>query len=912
MKKSFLIFFLILLSGWARAAFDDGDGTSSDPYLVSTAAQLNDVRNYLSSYFLQTADIDLSAYSTDPGWVPIGDATTKFTGSYDGGGHKIKKLYINRTGVQYQGLFGYTSSATIKNLGVEVNIYSNTTNVGGLAGYAKATNISKCYTKGSIIGYNYTAGLIGQAVGSPAFSQGLNGPESVLMTLTDCYSRASVSGNYYVGGIIGDASQITFTNCYATGDVYSSQATTKGGLVGRSLSTGTVTSCYWDTETSGLAVSAIGTGKTTAEMKTQATFTNWNFSVSPIIWNIDSDNSGYPHLNWQVFTHNKYYVKKSGNDANAGTSWGAAFLTFQKALATATGGDQIWIAAGTYKPSVEVGGTGARYAAFQMIDEVEIYGGFSGSESSVSERANFGMGLANETILSGDLNGNDNYAVTPWTGTGENCYRVIYDKNLLTRLTPAAILDGFTVKGGWGNQYGGGMIVEDCSPTLRNLIVINNHTYAGGGGIYTWRGTTKCSPVLINCLFVNNLSNSGAGVWNRASSPVFSNVTIANNAATADGGGMWNGMGAAPVLNNCLIWGNTGGSSSTGKQLYADGTITLNYSCYSNAANDNYGTMAATSCITTDPQFADAVAKDYRIAGNSPCADAGNDVYNILTTDIRGSGFGRKLLKTDANSTGTIDMGAYEYKSGIDPPTPCINPTTCGTIAENQTGSNPFDPAAFTSTAAPTGYSGTLEYKWQVSTASSSTGFSEIASSNAETYNPGPITQTSWYKRIAHVSCKADWTGAVESNVLTMTVMPTLTWNGSVSTNWNTAANWNLSTVPASLNNVIIPDVTNDPVVNQVPGSPAVCNNLMIETGAVLTIASVKALTVNGIVTNSAGISGLVIESGASMIQNGANVSATVKRDITAGASLWHLFISPVTQSIQASASSCFDGAYLD
>jgi hypothetical protein len=123
---------------------------------------------------------------------------------------------------------------------------------------------------------------------------------------------------------------------------------------------------------------------------------------------------------------------------------------------------------------------------------------------------------------------------------------------------------------------------------------------------------------------------------------------------------------------------------------------------------------------------------------------------------------------------------------------------------------------------------------------------------------------------------------------------------------WNDAATWTPTGVPTINENVTVLHaltISNAPI--------AVCNSLTITLGSV-TINADQALTVNGTLTNSSGISSLVMESGASLIQNAADVSATVKRDITAGESIWHLFISPVTQSIQASVSSCFYEAYLD
>jgi len=138
-------------------------------------------------------------------------------------------------------------------------------------------------------------------------------------------------------------------------------------------------------------------------------------------------------------------------------------------------------------------------------------------------------------------------------------------------------------------------------------------------------------------------------------------------------------------------------------------------------------------------------------------------------------------------------------------------------------------------------------------------------------------------------------------------------WTGSESTDWNNAANWNPAQIPTAMNHVVIPPQTNMPVVNQDPGSPAVCYNLTIEAGAVLTISTGKALTVYNQVTNNNGNIGLIIESNGSLIQKSAGVTATVNRVISdASDDKWHLFISPITSSIQASESSCFNGAYLD
>jgi photosystem II stability/assembly factor-like uncharacterized protein len=122
---------------------------------------------------------------------------------------------------------------------------------------------------------------------------------------------------------------------------------------------------------------------------------------------------------------------------------------------------------------------------------------------------------------------------------------------------------------------------------------------------------------------------------------------------------------------------------------------------------------------------------------------------------------------------GNGTMGSYDlYYLCFSPDNICSNPTNGGTIASDQTGSNPFDPVAFTSTALPAGHTGTLDYKWQKSTFTNSDGFNDISSSNSATYDPGSISQTTWYKRIARVTCMNDWEGIAESNVLTITISP--------------------------------------------------------------------------------------------------------------------------------------------
>ncbi len=361
-----------------------------------------------------------------------------------------------------------------------------------------------------------------------------------------------------------------------------------------------------------------------------------------------------------------HYVKTDGSDSNDGDAWETAYGTLQKALETAKKRDQIWVAKGTYQPSSAYSLTNSsRYYHFELKDSVAIYGGFAGTETFVDERTGFGPGGVNETILSGDIGTSGN--------NSDNCYHVIYNP-ATPGLTVSSILDGFTITGGNADgdsphNYGGGIYNDSSSPFLRNITIRGNSASKNGGGITN----NSSSPVLTNIIISkNNATEHGGGIYNDSSSPVLTNITINGNDA-ANGGGIAN-SNSLSILNNCIIWGNT--ATDNGDEIYISSSdvTTLNYSCYNNESGDVYDngcTFTVTNNnITDNPEFVDVANGDYRIYGSSHCVDNGYNDYNTQTSDIRGSKFGRKLLKTDHTLEGSIDMGAYEYKESFDPKRP--------------------------------------------------------------------------------------------------------------------------------------------------------------------------------------------------------------------------------------------------
>lgn len=165
----------------------------------------------------------------------------------------------------------------------------------------------------------------------------------------DSFARGNVSGGDRVGGLAGCTIGGAIFRSYSTGTVTQGIAPGDwqggiGGLVGRSsgtlppglggtTATGSCENCFWDTETSGYATSPGGTGRTTTQMKTQSTFTNWDFVN---VWGIDAGiNDGYPYLRGNASTEFYYRSKQTGNWNNTGTwQYSADQSTWNDAVVT--------------------------------------------------------------------------------------------------------------------------------------------------------------------------------------------------------------------------------------------------------------------------------------------------------------------------------------------------------------------------------------------------------------------------------------------------------------------------------------------------------------------------------------------------------------------------------------------------
>ena len=129
-----------------------GDGKTH----ISTAEELQAIHNGdLSRNYVLDNDIDLSSIAN---WTPIGTENAPFTGTFDGNGHSIKGLYINASDSNYQGLFGYVDSGTVKNLTVSGSVSGTGDYVGSVVGWNNGGTVENCCNTGEVSGGDVSAG----------------------------------------------------------------------------------------------------------------------------------------------------------------------------------------------------------------------------------------------------------------------------------------------------------------------------------------------------------------------------------------------------------------------------------------------------------------------------------------------------------------------------------------------------------------------------------------------------------------------------------------------------------------------------------------------------------------------------------------------------------------------------------
>lgn len=206
-----------------------------------------------------------------------------------------------------------------------------------------------------------------------------------------------------------------------------------------------------------------------------------------------------------------YFVKPNASGSANGLSWNNAFPRLQSALAVAQSSDQIWVAEGIYRASLN----NDRAAYFDVKSGVALFGGFTGIETTLNQR----NWTQNITILDADLGSAGDSTDNTW--------------NLMRLLNPSAntVVDGFVFQSAVANKPGanfgdlggnGAAIFIDGStnayPIIRHCRFLNNVAAGAGGAVFIKSGTSgMVAPRFIDCYFENNRANSGGAVYRQGS-----------------------------------------------------------------------------------------------------------------------------------------------------------------------------------------------------------------------------------------------------------------------------------------------------------------------------------------------------------------------------------------------------------
>ena len=261
---------------------------------------------------------DTPYWNSGGGWNPIGRSGADFLTTFEGNGHTVRNLFIDRPSTNFVGLFGYTDwKSDIRHVGlIQVDV-AGRTRASGLVGN-NLGSITSCYVTGQVSGTVGVGGLVGTNYGSVRTSYatarvsggsavgGLVG-RNLGIIIAASYATGAVAGQSSVGGLIGYEDGNTVRASYATGRV--SGSSNVGGLVG-GLGTSTITASYWDTTTSGQTTGDHGTGQTTAQLQAPTDDTGiyadwdaaqWDFGEAdeyPVLA-VDFDGDG--DATWQEF-----------------------------------------------------------------------------------------------------------------------------------------------------------------------------------------------------------------------------------------------------------------------------------------------------------------------------------------------------------------------------------------------------------------------------------------------------------------------------------------------------------------------------------------------------------------------------------------------------------------------------------
>jgi predicted outer membrane repeat protein len=294
------------------------------------------------------------------------------------------------------------------------------------------------------------------------------------------------------------------------------------------------------------------------------------------------------------------YVDASATGQNSGENWTDAFNDLQDALAAAGAGDEIWVAAGTYKPTLRTDPLYPRTVTFMLVSGVKLYGGFLGTEATLEARGTDGLTTGSRlTRLSGDIGTVGTYT--------DNAYHVV----TASGVNEETVLEGFVISDGYRtssampsgagltcssgsalrvnwclfeynrvvNNVGAAMGVDDSPVVVADCEFSNNVGY-GGAAVGLWAASaSQFEAEFSHCSFLENQANGGSG-WGRGGAVYLSRMSASFEADCQFTGNVADYYGGAIYANeanlsveDCLFRDNTATNNSGGAVFTSDNGV---------------------------------------------------------------------------------------------------------------------------------------------------------------------------------------------------------------------------------------------------------------------------------------------------------------------------------------------------
>ena len=550
----------------------NGDGTSSNPYQISTAAELywfaalvngkltDGTAKNVAACAKLTENITVNSNVLNPdgtlntansvsftAWTPMGSKFSPYTGTFNGDNHTISGLYFNDSNSDYVGLFGY-NNGSIENVGIIESYFKGKDYVGSVCGYNVVewfisvkgnteASIDKCYNTGTVSGNNYVGGVCGKN-DARLSSRATITRASVIITM--CHNKGSVSGAGNVGGVCGENSaaanssgQISSADiqyCYNIGIVSGTE--TVGGVCGvnnsSSSSGGTanakINRCYYNSDKySGTAVSNNNCtnteGRTTAQFKSGEVayllqqgepFSKWGQTIGT---------DDYPVIGGaKVY----YYINCTGEMVYSNQD-GTADHSYINGNCIVCGAYQLQLQPAPKNGDVyEISNAGQLYWFAALVNGKLTDGTSQDRGANAKLMADI---VVNKNVLNenGELN---HTAFTSWTLIG-------YFNSLDDKVSYYGTFDGngHTISGLYYNDSNGTHVglfgLTGCS-TLKNIGVVDsyfNGKNAVGGISGSSSGDLLEYAIIVNCYFTGSVSGSDNEVGGLCGYTDFSKIT---------------------------------------------------------------------------------------------------------------------------------------------------------------------------------------------------------------------------------------------------------------------------------------------------------------------------------------------------------------------------------------------------